>query len=147
MNNNENKSLCSLCNGKCCQQMGCHLSPEDLSEISVESITELLKTGNYSIDWWEGDIFNKDRDRSYYIRTRNVNSSVLDPSWGGKPCVLFVSRKGCSLSWENRPKGGKGVIPQDNFECKTVYSKPDSVRDWYQYQNILDEVVEWYYDS
>ncbi|MFZ2992457.1 MAG: hypothetical protein WA061_01965 [Microgenomates group bacterium] len=142
MKNNENKTICSKCNGECCRGMGCHFSPEDIGKISVESIMNVLDSGNVSIDWWEGDIFGKDRNRVFFLRMRNVNSGIIDASWGGKACVLFVDGKGCPLSFEKRPKGGKGVVPKENGKCTTVYSKPDCVKEWYEYQDIMDLVYE-----
>lgn len=142
MENNENKSICHSCGGACCRNMGCHISPRDLPEISVDYILNMLKTGNYSIDYWEGDVFEKERGQTYYLRMRNVGSNIVDPSWGGKPCVMFSPEIGCKLSWENRPRGGKALIPQKDFNCsKTTYSKKDCVIEWYEFQNILDKVV------
>jgi Fe-S-cluster containining protein len=139
--NNENKTICSSCGGKCCKNMGCHYSPDDVGEITIESIQSLLNTGNVSIDWWEGDVLEKERGQVYYLRVRNVNEGILDPSWGGVPCKL-LTKSGCSLSWKNRPKGGRGVIPIEGGNCQTEYSKKQCAIDWYPYQNTLDSVVD-----
>ena len=143
MENNENKTICSLCAGKCCKNMGCHLAPEDVNEISVKEILSLINTENYSIDYWEGDVFNKKRGVTYYLRMRNLNSPIIDPSWGGKPCAMFSISTGCKLNWENRPMGGKGLIPKkdEKSPCRTIYSKEQCCKDWYKYQDIFDEVI------
>jgi hypothetical protein len=138
--NNENKVICSACNGKCCRNMGCHCSPEDIGEITFETILEFINTGNFSIDWWEGDVLDKNRDKTYYLRARNIDAGTIDPSWGGR-CKLLTPT-GCLLPFEKRPKGGRAVTPVKTFDCKGDYSKKECCVDWYPYQNILDEVVD-----
>jgi len=142
--NNENFNLCSKCQGKCCKNMGCHYSPRDFKQIDVKTLKKLIDEGNTSIDWWEGDIFDKDdkgRDRTYYLRMRNKNSKIIDPSWGGE-CIL-LTEEGCSLSFYNRPMGGRGLIPNEK-DCIDEYSKEDCCKEWYPYQNILEFLVGMY---
>lgn len=81
----ENKQLCKKCGGRCCKRMGCHYSPEDFKEITYESLKKEIEKGFISIDWWEGNPFeeNKDDDisRAHYLRIRNKDGEIVDPSW------------------------------------------------------------------
>ena len=133
----KNNDYCKKCKGTCCKRMGCHLSPEDINgDITYDKLKRLLDTGNYSIDWWEGE------ESLYYIRMRNKNANIIDPSWGGE-CVL-LTENGCSLNFENRSKGGRMLLARINeFEkCKDYYSKEDCVHDWQQYSNILKKLFD-----
>ena len=142
----ENKELCSKCKGVCCKRAGCHLSPDDViklkGSITRIGLYELLKTGNYSIDWWDGFEVKKDNfhGKGYYLRMRHVGANIIDPSWGGV-CVLLTDN-GCPLSYDNRPKSGRLLVPDKNYNCITPYSKYDSVCDWYKYWKILNELVK-----
>ena len=143
MKNNEDKSICLACtnNKTCCETMGCHLSPKDLKEgVNFKSLKSLLSSGNYAVDWWEGDVMGEDRrGQSHYLRARNVRESAYCGSWGGV-CVLLTDQ-GCSLSFSERPFGGKAVIPSKSGECPTIYSKEQSAKDWYQYNDLILDVV------
>ena len=147
MKNNESKSICSKCNGRCCSQMGCEIFPIDLGEISVRYIFDSLMEGNISVDIWDGDIDVDFHDfilpQIYFLRMRNINSPVLDFSLDENPCVKFVDGKGCVLSWEERPLGGKSLVPHPSFHCQQEgYDKMDCAREWKKYQNILCVVVQ-----
>ena len=139
---NNESSICSECKGQCCKRMGCHYSPDDFKEITFEILKELIDKGNTSIDWWEGDVLDKDRERTYYLRVRNKNSDIVDPAWIGE-CSLLTN-SGCSLLFESRPKGGRSVIPQKDFECTSEYLKDTCCKEWYPYQHILDNLYNIY---
>ena len=140
----ENIEVCKRCGGGCCKAMGCHISPFDLKTISIESIISLIEeSGCISIDWWEGDPVNKVQDgsRVYYLRIKNSNSEVVDPSFGGKCSILTDT--GCPIPFEYRPKGARDLIPCDGEqECYVVYSKEQCAIDWYDYQDIMEKVYK-----
>lgn len=64
----ENKELCKRCGGKCCNTCPGLVYPEDVG-FSEEKVKELLSTGNYALDWWEGDPRpGKNRiERAYFL--------------------------------------------------------------------------------
>lgn len=164
----ENKTICSKCKGQCCKQMGCHFSPEDFKEISFEALKAEIDKGHISIDWWEGNPFEEinysfiasideydfgiseidedDEDtieRAYFLRAKNVGANIIDASWGGT-CSL-LTEKGCSLSYNDRPKGGRELIPvEGNKECITNYSKQDCAKEWHTYDDILTQLYDYY---
>lgn len=131
----KNNFPCKECDGSCCKNMGCHLSPDDdlKQPITYESLDALLKTGNYSIDWWESYYSGRydDEVNGYFIRVRNKNAPIVDPSWGGE-CSL-LTETGCLLSFEDRQKGGRLLLADCNGRCKQYYSKKDCADDWFKY--------------
>jgi len=139
-----NPELCRGCGGLCCKTMGCHISPEDLKdEITVESIIRLIdETGCISIDWWEGDPSeNNAVSRGLFLRIKNVNAKIIDPSYGDECSIL--TDKGCPLIYSYRPKGARELIPAET-ECLVGYSKQQCAIDWLPYRDILEEVYEYY---
>ena len=139
---NSNTEICKKCGGDCCNRMGCHISPFDLKEISFDFIRALIDESNcISIDWWEGDAWEGNYERVYYLRLRNEDSEIVDPSWHGKCSIL--TDVGCSLSFQYRPKGGRGLIPSEE-DCCIVYSKYQCCEDWYPYYDILEELHDYY---
>ena len=143
----EKLEICSRCKGSCCKNMGCHYSPRDFEEISFEVLKNKIEEGNISIDWWEGNPFNDDRDisRAFFLRARHVHSPIVDASWGGR-CKLLTD-KGCSLSYKDRPKGGRELIPDESFMCYTTYNKDECARDWYVYNDILQKLESHFAES
>lgn len=139
----ENKQLCKECGGSCCKRMACHYSPDDFEEITYESLKKEIEKGFISIDWWEGNPFengsDNDIDIAYYLRIRNKDSKIVDPSWGGE-CILLTD-DGCPLSYEERPKGARMLEPNED-NCISHYDKRQAARDWYKYNDILYKLVE-----
>ena len=69
---------CAKCKGRCCNKGGgCELSPNDFDVINEQTINDLLDSGVVSIDRWEG------LNPIYFLRMRNINSDIIDYSWGG----------------------------------------------------------------
>lgn len=140
----EDKEMCKECGGCCCKSMGCHISPFDLKEVSVESIISLITESNcVSIDWWEGNpnTGNHDDTRTYFLRIKNNNSKVIDPSFGGVCSIL--TDKGCPLPFEYRPKGARDLVPA-YIDCEAYYSKQCCAIDWYNYQNVMKAVYSYF---
>ena len=112
-----NIEVCKKCGGKCCKSMPGSTYPEDFKEPLLRSIVENLKSGNWAIDWWEGDPTDKDDlERAYYIRPRiKDNNNLFDPSWGGK--CIFLNGKGCILKPKERPQSCRLLEPRENESC------------------------------
>lgn len=151
--NNEH-SICAECNGACCRGMGCELHPKDVfgeEHPTIERLVEFLSCGFYQIDYWDGDIrehfdieFDYDdyKGTCYYLRAKHTNSnSLLNGSWGGT-CVLFEDGKGCKLSWEQRPYGGKALIPNETKKCHSIYGKAKAALDWLEYRDLVIEALD-----
>lgn len=148
----ENKELCAKCKGMCCKKMGCHYSPDDFDDLSFEGLKKEIDKGFISIDWWEGNPFNEEDfttvKRGYFLRIRNKNKGVIDPAYFGT-CSL-LTKDGCSLSYDKRPKGGRELIPgvkNGYLHCDLRYTKNDCARDWYKYSDVLDKLYEHYHEN
>ena len=137
MENNENKSICSICGGKCCKRMPGLNIPDDFNN-DIRLIFKALKSGKYCIDWWE------DSPNIYYVRpaTADKIGFLKDPSWGGT--CNFLTANGCSLKFEERPYTCKVLIPNETFQCgHTVGNdKYSLVLKWKPIQKELIELME-----
>ena len=142
-------SICKECGGKCCHSLGCHISPHDLLSISKESIRNLIDESQcISIDWWDGNPITgvNDGEKSFFLRIKNKNSFVVDPSFGGICSILTDS--GCPLNFAYRPKGARELIPvPGDKDCNVGYSKQECAADWLPYNDILRELCEEYIDK
>lgn len=140
----ENLELCKSCKGSCCRAMGCHYSPEDFTDLSFEGLKKEIEKGYISIDYWEGNPFEDNRDirQAYYLRIKHINSNIVDASWGGVCCLLTDS--GCSLTYDCRPKGGRLLIPSKDYNCIPEYTKQQSAMDWYVYNDVLEKLVNYF---
>lgn len=144
----ENKQLCARCKGQCCKRCGCHYSPEDFKEITFDALANEIDKGHISIDWWDGSPFENANEsknnisQAYFLRIRNVGASIIDPSWGGV-CSLLTDI-GCPLSYEERPKGARELIPEEYKSCHSNYTKQQACQEWYKYDDILQQLVEHY---
>ena len=135
----KNEQVCKKCKGLCCKQMGCHYSPKDFKDLSFEGLKKEIEKGKISIDWWEtGDVFNPE----YYLRARNKNGRIIDPSYGGE--CINLTEKGCSLSFEERPLGGKALKPDIFGYCRSYYTKEDCKNEWKPYKEVLKKLVEYF---
>lgn len=149
-------SACKLCKGYlCCQYNACSTSPDDFDRDTCQMRNELL-SGNYSIDLvrseksfkFNGQCLTLDfkeiennPTESFYIRARNTNSPIVDlihgeaESYG--PCVFWDADKGCKLSYNNRPKFGRTLVPMPFGACYDYYDK-------YTPQGLRGQIVnEW----
>lgn len=109
-----NIEICKKCGGVCCKKLPGATYPEDFEEPLLESLVETFKSGDWAIDWWEGNPTHTGRreiDKAYYVRPRTKNSTKLfNPSWGGG--CIFLDKKGCKLLPEERPKSCRMLEPK-----------------------------------
>lgn len=143
----ENKEICTKCGGVCCKQMGCHFSPQDFKLVTFYTLKHEIDKGFISIDWWEGNAENEEdeetRTRTYFLRMRNVDAPVVDPSYGGRCKVLTDT--GCPLSYDERPMGGRMLIPSTNG-CGSTYGKRECAIDWLPFETTLVNLYNHYLD-
>lgn len=125
--NNEDSTLCGSCTRRCCESMPGEVLPDQLGN-DVESVSlgarALLLTGDYAIDWWEGDPRPGESDdgNGYYLRPRiAASTSIFDPAWENGPCV-FLAAKGCRLAFDERPGGCQLLAPLAGTECVSAWA-------------------------
>ncbi len=95
--NYENEELCASCEGKCCKFLSGAADPGDIirsfGEPLALAVEKALLSGNWVVDWWEGDPrneFSRDNlgavNRGYYLRPRIASDQGnFCPSWGNSP--------------------------------------------------------------
>jgi len=144
--NYENKNMCSTCGGACCKSLAGINSPEQFGapdkHLLEENLMEALKSGRYTIDWWDPD--NR-LPQTYYIRpsSKGHEGQVTDPSYGGE--CNFLTGKGCELGHEERPTQCTTLEPKmkgDQRACEQNKSKFDMVKLWIPYQDIMEIVLK-----
>lgn len=162
--------ICRNCNGSCCKHDGCAFSPQDFyvfqnpfsDEERYKYLKHFLKRGYASIAfeslnqakyimknyiYFPGDLTLKyllDGEGALYIRMRNrregsVSIFNYDLNEGG--CV-FLTENGCKLSFEERPRSGRELIPNVYHDCISLYSEYQAAIDWYPYQRILYRIYQ-----
>lgn len=157
---------CAECKGKCCKERGCSLSPEDMwkalgiaekaefpqdmeryihkalqrdTEQVKESILDLLKDpeGNYAIDY-----FSTESGPLFFLRMRHKCYTFIGVDAMGE-CVA-LTETGCSLSEEERPKGGRYLKSSPDRRCEQLYTKEMMQADWAPYRKILGAIWKEY---
>lgn len=138
MQSNENIEICSACGGICCKSSGGLVYPEDFGNIKVDTLIDAFKTGLYAVDYF--DDRNNGLGSGYYIRTRIVSAQkVFDPNGLGQ-CVI-LSESGCELSYNQRPKGCRELIPNPPncyFPNNTINLKT-CAEAWKPFEELIEE--------
>lgn len=136
-----NHSLCSKCKGYCCRQCGCTLFPRDISsskERFQKDLKKKIRTGNYSfiiVIYPEGNKYTY----QLRLRTRNVNREIIDLFSPYSECSLWSPETGCSFSDQDRPSGGRYLIPQPNHECYLDYDDDWALSEWNKVQEEMEK--------
>ncbi len=140
-------NVCSPCGGKCCKHMPGEYMPDDFAESDmIARISEGLKSGTMSIDWWEGDPEGDLGVReAYYLRpsVKRYENFIFHGAWGGAECSQ-LTENGCNLSFEDRPSGCKALVPGHNgYGCTTAsgFGKRAAVIAWKQHRTLLLQIA------
>lgn len=149
---NTNSELCKKCGGMCCKKCGCHFSPEDFKDTSFNTLKEEIQKGYISIDWVDGEMVLRDGG-VYILRARNVGMPIVDVSHNRSSCILWDEKNGCKLSYEERPTGGKLLIPKTAYNsfskkteymCHEEYDISDCCDEWKAHQKTLVKLVDYF---
>jgi Fe-S-cluster containining protein len=120
--------ICRACAGKCCRRLPGHAAPEDFGatkEEQVENVKVALRSGEWQLDWWEGEaelpVSKRKVVQPHLIRPKVLDGrgGIFNPTWGGA-CV-FLADDGCRLSPEQRPFECRLLVPSNTGECKFEY--------------------------
>lgn len=142
---NVNLDVCQKCCGVCCKRCGCHYSPNDFKEITFNYLQKEIKKGYISIEWIDGESFYSPGG-VYILRARNTGMKIVDNSIERAPCIL-LTENGCKLSYEQRPSGGKYLIPKvknDTLLCYSKYDIYECCMEWREHQKVLNELVRYF---
>lgn len=144
----ERPEICTACGGKCCQRMpGCN-HPVDFGLPSDNAaLLAALRSGNYAIDWWEGEVTGADGTTvqpGYFVRPATIadRGRLYDPSWGG-PCWFWAPANGCTLPVEQRPTGCRMLEPTPDIKCISHDGgKLGAAQAWVPFYDLLDNMRE-----
>lgn len=136
---NVDSETCARCGGICCKKCGCHFSPEDFKDLSYEGLKKEIEKGYISIDYVDGEIICSSYG-AYILRIRNQGAPIVDTDYSRRaPCIL-LGKRGCKLTYEQRPAGAKLLIPNvvnNVLDCYAMYSIDDCCYEWKPYQKVL----------
>lgn len=141
----ENKSICSKCGGVCCKKSGCDYASYDFKDLSFNGLLSTLEEGNISVvavlqfeKLKTGKLFV---NPFLYLRARNINRPIIDLLSMKTTCSQLTDR-GCKYKLENRPTGGKNLIPKENLQCYPLVNQMDIINSWLSYQKTLAKIVK-----
>ena len=133
-----NPEMCKACGGMCCKSCGCSFFPSQL-EMNKKAIVE--KEGITIAAIQALSVFQKLEKPVLFIRASNIGEGLLASRPLG-PCK-FLTDKGCSLSFKERPLGGALVVPFKGLGgCYNLYSDKEFIEMWQPYQQLLQEIVD-----
>ena len=145
--------------GKCCKGMPGSSFPSDFLPDIRKGVKEALKSGRWTIDWWEGDprdfamswMYEHDTQLAgyvtsgYYLRpaTKGKEGQLRDPSWGRQGCT-FLRSDGCELSPQERPKDCRVMEPISGGPCNFHGHRPkqDAAIAWIPFHSLLSNFSE-----
>ena len=142
---------CALCKGACCKQYPGGADPEDFGKPLVENLITALESGRWCVDWWEGDVNEGERDlsRTLYVRPASkAHEGELEHGlWHGE--CTFLTETGCSLEFDQRPRGCRMLEPVEGQRCighyeednPSVSDKEASCRSWYDKQYAIKRAL------
>lgn len=127
----EDQSRCSACGGYCCKQSPCFFMPEDFPDLSLEA---LLK------EFREKDYLALMADDIPYIsmRSERWKGRVQYSTLALGSCV-FLTPTGCKFSYDERPTGGKLLIPSAHG-CYLKLDAESFSKAWSPYSKVLHQL-------
>lgn len=135
----ENAVICSACGGACCKHLPGAAFPGDFGLPDETALRETIASGQWAIDWWEGDVRpGGDLGRTCFVRPAvDGVHPLFDPSWGG--FCTFLGPGGCILAAGDRPAGCRYLEPIEGGHCNSHgHSKEDAAIAWLPYQDLLE---------
>ena len=168
-NGYESAEVCRVCGGACCKANGCSLAPEDMLRELAEwkakqedggetrkgrdAVLEKQQSGLPQRTWLERwlqasqcaiDSFTGQSGPCYYIRMRHKCFTFIGVDAMGE-CIALTDR-GCSLSYERRPRGGRYLEGRQDRRCLQHYTREQMETDWSPYQQLLSEIWDRWHD-
>ena len=150
----EDPSVCKECGGACCKRAPCHWSPDDIKDLSFNGLVKLLKEKQYiSILRFPGCVcetafrtIEHSGPYFYILRTRTSGTGIAAVATRIKKddqCMLLTP-EGCKLSFKERPKGARLLIPEKDKKCNHLYDLDDCLVDWKDHQEVLKRAFHYF---
>lgn len=138
--------ICARCQGRCCKTLGCSLEPADMLGAlgnrtpTQENVEALLQNGKFAIDSFQlkGHAF-------YYLRMKHKCFTFIGIDAMGE-CIALTEH-GCSIAFEDRPKGGRMLEGQEDGRCVQHYTQEMMIADWEPYQGMLRTIWNHWHDK
>ena len=145
----EGYAQCVGC-GQCCKNAPGKFVPADFGK-DVKRMEKAIRAGIAQIDYWEPDKQSR-WEKVYYIRAtaEEALGEVVYALWGG-PCALHSDASGCALSYDDRPKNCRDVVPREepNGDCRTLSEDRstrldawDYVKEWRRWQRQIVGIID-----
>jgi hypothetical protein len=117
----ENPTICTTCQGICCKYYPGFYHPSQLGNTHQEikkTLISMIKTGNFSIDRWEGDPRPDGHlDHVLMLRPRGRNKPVIHYPFFEPTFCIFLDLIGCILQPPDRPMQCQQLEPTRDHQC------------------------------
>lgn len=145
----EDLDICRECGGMCCKKSGCDYAVSDFDDRSMKGLLESLAVGDKSIVAMIN--FETLPNGKFiavpflYVRARNCDRDVIDLVSMKTTCSMLTDT-GCSYSYEDRPFGGRNLVPRRRSDgpCRPLDNPLDKIMEWEPYQKQLSKIVKRY---
>ena len=114
-------AICKPCGGICCKMQPGITAPAQwgtTQEERTENLKQAFATGQWAVDWWEGDTDSDgDLEQIYFVRPAAIGVNYLFHGAGRDRACTFLSADGCTLAAEARPDVCLQLIPSTGKSC------------------------------
>lgn len=143
------KKLCSACKGVCCKVCGCFFSPFDFEKITFEYLSEQIARKGYISIRYIPKTRSGQGTGVFVLSVRNSDADIVDIPLRSRGGCSLLTDKGCPFSDEERPTGGRLLIPVGNVDkkgkahpnCFQSYRIEDVCCEWLPYKKILQKLA------
>lgn len=152
--NTENPEICKECGGACCLRAPCHWSPRDIEDLSYSGLKKLLEEKKYiSILRFPGSVCDSClrtvscNNFYYYIlrtRTRGTGIAAVARRIKADDHCILLKEDGCDISFKERPRGARLLIPEKDKRCRHLYDLDDCIYEWQDHQDVLRKLFHYF---
>jgi Fe-S-cluster containining protein len=146
---NERPDLCAGCGGRCCRtRPGIEAPDRFLAEPDpAAALAAALATGDWvlaehvGVPWVDG-VEPPEAERRRVIRYPRP-ATLLERGGGGAPrddlapCT-FLGEAGCRLSFDDRPRTCRALVPSPGFECEGDWGRREAALAWRPHQGWVE---------
>lgn len=149
----ENREICKKCGGQCCLKVPCHFAPDDFENLSYKAMKKLMKEKGYISVIKFSSMLRRmclddyTNDSCFYIlriRTSDTGIAACAAEVEDDDLCMLLGKNGCELSYEDRPKGARMLVPKEKMPCQQLYAMEDCVKDWNKHQELLKKLYMYF---
>jgi len=107
----------------------------------LKGLIEAFQSGNWAVDWWEGDPTGKrELYQAYFIRPKIKGiDSIFHGAWSGQ--CIFLADEGCVLPDKDRPFECRLLEPNKGECISHGATKREAAIIWLPYHDIIHKAV------